>query len=60
MILSFLQSVINCGGRQYKICHLSLNLLLHFLQNLDVQIYTSAAVGQFKSGAKSIINSKYL
>jgi len=37
--LSMLQSVMNCRVRRYKISHLSLNLLLHYLKKFKCSKY---------------------
>jgi len=47
IILSPLQSLMNCEGRRHKIFYLSLNMLLHFLVKFIVQIYTSTLAFQF-------------
>jgi len=39
IILSLLQSVMNCRVRRYKISHLSLNLLLHYLAKFKCSKY---------------------
>ena len=43
VILSPLKSLMNCGGRQYKIYHISLNLLMHYFQNLNIEISQGSA-----------------
>jgi len=51
---------MNYRLRWYKVSHLSLNVFRITLRKLNVQMYTSTAVIRFKSGTKSITNSKYL
>jgi len=61
MILSLLQSVMNCRVGRCKISHLSLNLLPHYLVKFKCSnIHLYGSYSQFKVCAQSIINSKYL
>jgi len=47
IILSLLQSVRNCGIRCYKISHISLDLLLHYLAKVKcskIHLYSSYSI----------------
>ena len=50
---------MNCGERWHKISHFSLKLLLYCLAKFECS-NTAVRPIQFKSGAKSIVNSKLI